>query len=70
MRSSLQSALEGQKLFQAEDMGKDTPGRLNSMSERIETSKFLAQNETDKPLDGIVLAYIDFSSSGRYFQTD
>ena len=50
--------------------GKDTPGRLNSMSERIETSKFLAQNETDKPLDGIGLAYIEFTSSGRYFQTD
>lgn len=51
-------------------MGKHTPGRLNSMSERIETSKFLAQNETDKSLEGIGLAYIDFTSSGRYFQMD
>ena len=34
MRSSLQSALEGWKLFQAENMGKDTPGRLNSVSGR------------------------------------
>ena len=70
MRNSLQSALEGQKLIQAENMGKRTPGRLNSMSERIETSKFLAQNETDKSLEGIGLAYIDFTSSGRYFQMD
>lgn len=70
MRSSLQPALEGWKLFQAENMGKDTPGRLNSVSGRIETSKFLAQNEIDKSLEGIGLAYTDFTSSGRYFQMD
>ena len=49
-------------------MGKDTPGRLNSTDERIETSKFLAQNGIDKPLESIRLVHNDLTSSGKRSQ--
>lgn len=42
--SSLQLELEGEKLFQAENMGEDIPDRINIMNKTIETSKCLAQN--------------------------
>lgn len=51
-------------------MGKDTPGRKNSMNERTEISKFLAQNGIVKPLESIRLAYIDLTYSGKCFQMD
>lgn len=38
-RSLLQLKLEEQKVFQVENMGKDTPGRINNMNERIWTFK-------------------------------